>query len=258
MQCSVHLPTQSPIQCPLKYMVHAALNKASCNAPGVPYGALKFPSHAPVHTRLATSVCQLRHGKMEQGPTEPHAGRSTFLPSFGVAGGRYYWVASGMGPIPTENQFPCRTLVACLVRTDATPRAVSDPLSCVTPCATLQCRKAALILFDNGSSTAHPDSNGLTCAFWAHWVHSDNMLQGLERMKMELTQNDKQALKRLENACNSSPLAARLLRWDSSFMFSIVKVSEMYGNWWGHPVRGNGGDLFFTLASKMDQVIRHP
>ena len=29
--------------------------------------------------RLATSVYRLRHGRMEQGPTEPHAGRSTFL-----------------------------------------------------------------------------------------------------------------------------------------------------------------------------------
>ena len=40
--------------------------------------------------RLATSVCQLRHDPMEQGPTEPHAGRSTFLLSSGGAGGGYY------------------------------------------------------------------------------------------------------------------------------------------------------------------------
>ena len=39
--------------------------------------------------RLATSVCQLRHNQMEQGPTEPHTGRSTFLLSSGDAGGRY-------------------------------------------------------------------------------------------------------------------------------------------------------------------------
>ena len=38
--------------------------------------------------RLATSVRQLRHDPMEQGPTEPHAGRSTFLLSSGGAGGR--------------------------------------------------------------------------------------------------------------------------------------------------------------------------
>ena len=41
-------------------------------------------------SRLATSVCQLRHDQMEQGPTEPHAGRSTFLLSSGGAGGGYY------------------------------------------------------------------------------------------------------------------------------------------------------------------------
>ena len=40
--------------------------------------------------RLATSVCQLRHDPMEQGPTEPHAGRRTFLLSSGGAGGGYY------------------------------------------------------------------------------------------------------------------------------------------------------------------------
>ena len=36
---------------------------------------------------LRPSVCQLRHDPMEQGPTEPHAGRSAFLPSSGGAGG---------------------------------------------------------------------------------------------------------------------------------------------------------------------------
>ena len=38
--------------------------------------------------RLATSVCQLRHDQMEQGPTEPQSERSTFLLSSGGAGGR--------------------------------------------------------------------------------------------------------------------------------------------------------------------------
>ena len=33
-------------------------------------------------------VCQLRHNRMEQGPTEPHAGHSTFLLSCGGVGGR--------------------------------------------------------------------------------------------------------------------------------------------------------------------------
>ena len=41
-------------------------------------------------TRLATSVCQFRNDRMEPGPTEPHAGRSTFLPSSGGSGGGYY------------------------------------------------------------------------------------------------------------------------------------------------------------------------
>ena len=39
-------------------------------------------------TRLVTSACQLRHDPMEQGPTEPQSGRSTFLLSSGGAGGR--------------------------------------------------------------------------------------------------------------------------------------------------------------------------
>ena len=43
-----------------------------------------------VSIRLATSVCQPRHDRMGQGPTEPHAGRSTFLLSSGGAGGGYY------------------------------------------------------------------------------------------------------------------------------------------------------------------------
>ena len=40
--------------------------------------------------RRAASVCRLRHDQMEQGPTEPHAGRSTFLLSSGGAGGGYF------------------------------------------------------------------------------------------------------------------------------------------------------------------------
>ena len=36
--------------------------------------------------RLATGVCQVRHDRMGQGPTESHAGRSTFLLSSGGAG----------------------------------------------------------------------------------------------------------------------------------------------------------------------------
>ena len=40
--------------------------------------------------RLATSICRLRHNPNRRGPTEPHAGRSTFLLSSGGAGGGYY------------------------------------------------------------------------------------------------------------------------------------------------------------------------
>ena len=41
-----------------------------------------------VPTGRATRVRRLRHDRMEQGPTEPHAGRSTFLLSSGGAEGR--------------------------------------------------------------------------------------------------------------------------------------------------------------------------
>ena len=64
--------------------------------------------------RLATSVCQLRHDPMEQGPTEPHGGRSTFLLGSGGAGGRVLLSGLWYGPIETEHSFPCQTLVACL------------------------------------------------------------------------------------------------------------------------------------------------
>ena len=39
---------------------------------------------------FAASVCPLRHDRTEQGPTEPHAGRGTFLPSSGGACGGSY------------------------------------------------------------------------------------------------------------------------------------------------------------------------
>ena len=62
------------------------------------HAALGCDPTAPVATDVprlflrisATSVCYLRHDPMEQGPTEPHAGRSTFLLSSGGAGGGYY------------------------------------------------------------------------------------------------------------------------------------------------------------------------
>ena len=91
-----------------------------------------------VGTRRATSVCRPRHVRMGQGPTEPHTGRSTFLPSSGGAGGGYYRVAFGAGPIATENQFPCRTLVACLVGTSGCTRCVDweETISIVCPRST--------------------------------------------------------------------------------------------------------------------------
>ena len=55
-----------------------------------PYLENSLATSVEVVTRLATSICQLRHDRMEQGPTEPHAGRSTFLLSSGGAGGGYY------------------------------------------------------------------------------------------------------------------------------------------------------------------------
>ena len=58
--------------------------------PGVCWGVVLRRGGGVVSPRLATSVCRLRHDRMEQGPTEPHAGRSTFLLSSGGAGGGYY------------------------------------------------------------------------------------------------------------------------------------------------------------------------
>ena len=47
-----------------------------------------FSHDGGARSRCATS--QLRHDRMEQGLTEPHTGRSTFLLSSGGAGGGYY------------------------------------------------------------------------------------------------------------------------------------------------------------------------
>ena len=56
------------------------------------------------------------YDQTEQGPAKPHAGRSTFLPSSGGAGVGYYRVDFDTGPNPTEDEFPCWTLVARLVQ----------------------------------------------------------------------------------------------------------------------------------------------
>ena len=68
-------------------------------------------------TRLATGVRQLRHDQMGQGLTEPHAGRGTFLLSSGGAGGRVLLSGLWFGGGSRKNQFPCQTLVVCLVPT---------------------------------------------------------------------------------------------------------------------------------------------
>ena len=39
---------------------------------------------------IIAETCRLRHHRMGQGPTEPHAGHSTFLLSSSGAGGGYY------------------------------------------------------------------------------------------------------------------------------------------------------------------------
>ena len=79
----------------------------------------------PFRTRLATSVCHLRHDRMEQDPTEPHAGRGTFLLSSGGAGGGHVLLSITepliWGRIATKNQFPCQTPVACLLRNPPPP-----------------------------------------------------------------------------------------------------------------------------------------
>ena len=60
-------------------------------APALPRSwPMAWATTGEVRGRLATGVCRLRHDRMEQGPTEPHAGRSTFLLSSGGAGGGYY------------------------------------------------------------------------------------------------------------------------------------------------------------------------
>ena len=58
---------------------------------------------------------------MELGPTGSGTGRSLFLLSSGCDRSRYYRVAHGTGPIPTETQFLCRTLVASATEAPGRP-----------------------------------------------------------------------------------------------------------------------------------------
>ena len=46
------------------------------------------PSGKSICGGLANGICPLQHDQMEQDPTEPHAGRSTFLLSVGGAEGQ--------------------------------------------------------------------------------------------------------------------------------------------------------------------------
>ena len=64
----------------------------------------------------ATSVRQVTRDQMELGPTGSGTGRSCFLLSPGCDRSRRYRAAHGTGLIPNETQFPCRTLVPCLVK----------------------------------------------------------------------------------------------------------------------------------------------
>ena len=59
---------------------------AVCNTPS---DGIRFDPKG-LQSRRATSVRRLRHDRMEQSPTEPHAGRGTFRLSSGGAGGGYY------------------------------------------------------------------------------------------------------------------------------------------------------------------------
>ena len=69
-------------------MSHMRRTEPHPHAP--PPGSIRMAVHRTTRGGgvLATSVPQRRHDPMEQGPTEPHAGRSTFLLSSGGAGGR--------------------------------------------------------------------------------------------------------------------------------------------------------------------------
>ena len=62
-----------------------------------------------------TRVRPVRRDQRELDPTESDTGRGSLLLSSSCDRSGYYWAAHGAGLIPTETQFPCRTLAACLV-----------------------------------------------------------------------------------------------------------------------------------------------
>ena len=82
-----------------------------------PFVALPPAMHsAVVHSRLATSVRQVRRDQKELGPTELDTGRSRFLLSSECNRSGYYRVAGGAGLIRNEAELRCRTVVARLVQ----------------------------------------------------------------------------------------------------------------------------------------------
>ena len=88
----VSLPSGAPPP-PLPRPLHSEHCWADCAQPATNRRGITAVCRGlarPVQSRLATSICRLRHDQTEQGPTEPHAGRGTFLPSSGGAGGGYY------------------------------------------------------------------------------------------------------------------------------------------------------------------------
>ena len=86
--------------------------------------------------RLGTSVCQVTRDQKELDLTASDGGCNWFLLSVGCNSGRYDRVAHGTGLIPNETQFPCRTLVACLVlgrQLPSPPLANPPPLQTPPP-----------------------------------------------------------------------------------------------------------------------------
>ena len=91
-QGMLHNPKSTPGECstgdPGPCAVYVFRCRRSASAPHPHNPCPLVVRNGMLTTRLATSVCQLRHDQMEQGPTESHAGRSTFLLSSGGAEGR--------------------------------------------------------------------------------------------------------------------------------------------------------------------------
>ena len=99
IDCCMSCPCRDPFEFHINREgggLHFAHSTATVSALNTPHPLICLSMARPVSfattacTRRATSVCRLRHDRMGQGPTEPHAARSTFLLSSGGAGGGYY------------------------------------------------------------------------------------------------------------------------------------------------------------------------